>query len=58
MGVDFVLLTDGTSVNEVFYEGREIRPPKVMFKNRLGVEDTHMTSSGGRVDEVEKRGAG
>ena len=58
MGVDFVLLTDGTSVDEVFYERREIGPSKVIFKDRLGVEDTHMTSSGGRVDEVEKRGAG
>ena len=58
MGVDFVLLIEGTSINEVFYEGRETRPPKVTFKDRLGMEDTHVTSSGGRVDGVEKRGVG
>ena len=58
MGVDFVLLTEGTSINEVFYEGRETGPPKVTFKDSLGVEDTYVTHGGGRVDEVEERGAG
>ena len=58
IGVDFVLLTEGTSINEVFYEGREIGPPKVTFKDRLGVEDTHVISSGGRVDGVKERGVG
>ena len=58
MDVDFVLLTEGTSIDEVFYKGRETGPPRVTFKDRLGVEDTHVTSGGGRVDEVEERGAG
>ena len=58
MGVDFVLLTEGTSVDDVFYEGRETGPPKVTFKDRLDVEDTHVTSGGGRVDGVEEREAG
>ena len=58
MGVDFVLLTKGTSIDEVLYKRREIRPPKVTFKNSLGVEDTHVTHGGGRVDGVEERGAG
>ena len=43
MGVKFVLLTEGASVNKVFYKGRETGPPKVTFKDSLGVEDTHMT---------------
>ena len=58
MGVDFVLLTEGTAVDEVFHEGGETWPPKIMFKDRLDVEDTHVTSGGGRVDEVEERGVG
>ena len=58
MDVDFVLLTEGASINEVFYEGRETGPPKVTFKDRHGVKNTHVTSSGGRVDGVEEREAG
>ena len=58
MGVDFVLLIEGTSVNEVFYKGRETGSPKVMFKDSLGVENTHVTRGGERVDGVEERGAG
>ena len=58
MGVDFILLTKGTSVDKVFYEGRKTGPPKVIFKNSLGVEDTHMTCGGGKVDGVEERGVG
>ena len=58
MGVDFVLLTEGASINEVFYKGRETRPPKVTFKDSLGMEDTHVTHGGGRVDGVEERGVG
>ena len=58
MGVDFVLLTEGASVDEVFYEGRETRPPKVTFKDSLGMEDIHVTCGGERVDGVEERGAG
>ena len=55
MGVDFVLLTEGTAVDEVFHEGGETWPPKIMFKDSLGVEDTHVTHGGERVDGVEER---
>ena len=58
MGVDFILLIEDASIDEVFYKGRETGPPKIMFKDRLDVEDTHVTSGGGRVDEVEERGVG
>ena len=58
MGIDFVLLTEGAPIDEVFYEGRETRPPKVTFKNSLGVEDTHVIYGGGRVDGVDERGVG
>ena len=58
MGIDLVLLTDGASIDEVFHEGGETWPSKITFKDSLGVEDTHVTHGGGRVDGVEKRGAG
>ena len=58
MGVDLVLLTEGTSIDKVFYEGRETGPPEVTFKDSLDVEDIHVTCGGGRVDGVEERGAG
>ena len=43
MGVDFVLLTDHTSINKVFDEGGKSQPPVVSFKDGLGAEDPHMT---------------
>ena len=58
MGVDLVLLAEGAAINEVFYEEGKTWPPKITFKDSLGVEDTHVTHGGGRVDGVEKRGAG
>ena len=58
MGVDLVLLTDGTAINKVFHEGGETRPLKITFKDSLGAEDTHVTHGGGRVDRVEERGVG
>ena len=58
MGVDFVLLTEGTAVDEVFHEGGETWPLKITFKDSFGVENTHVACGGGRVDGVEERGAG
>ena len=43
MGVDFVLLTDRTSINEIFDKGCKSRPPVVSLKDGLGAEDPHMT---------------
>ena len=58
MGVDLVLLTEGTAVNEVFHEGGETWPSKIMFKDSLDVEDAHVTHGGGRVDGVEEKRVG
>ena len=53
MGVDFVLLTDGTSVDEVFDKRGKARPPEVTFKNSLRVEDTHVAGGRGGVKRME-----
>ena len=58
MDIDFVLLTEGTAIDEVFYKEGETWPPKIMFKDSFGTEDTHVACGGGRVDGVEERGAG
>ena len=51
MGVDLVLLTKGTAVNEVFHEGGETQPPEISFKDSLSMEDTHVTHGGGERSE-------
>ena len=53
MGVDFVLLTDGTPVNEVFDKRGKAWPPEVMFKNGLRAEDTHVAGERGGVKRME-----
>ena len=58
MGVHFVLLTEGTPVDEVFHKGGETGLSKITFKDSFGVEDIHVTCGGGRVDGVEERGVG
>ena len=58
ISVDLVLLTDGAAINEVFHEGEETWPPKITFKDSLGVEDIHVTHGERRVDGVEEGGVG
>ena len=58
MDVDLVLLAEGAAIDKVFHKGGETRPPEILFKDSLGVEDTHVTHGGGRVDGVEERGVG
>ena len=53
MGVDFVLLTDGTSVDEVFDKRGKAWSPEVMFKNSLCAEDTHVAGGRGGVKRME-----
>ena len=50
MSVNLVLLADGTTIDEMFYKGSKAQPPKVMFKDGLGVKNTHMTSCRGGVN--------
>ena len=42
MSIHFVLLANGATGNEMFDEGGEAWPPEVSFKDRLGVEDSHV----------------
>ena len=53
MGVDFILLTDGTSIDEVFGERGKARPPEVTFKNGPHMEDTHVAGGRGGVKRME-----
>ena len=53
MGVDFVLLTDGTPVNEVFDERGKAQPSEITFKNGLCMEDTHVARGRGGVKRME-----
>ena len=46
MGVNLVLLTDGTPVDKMFDKRGKAWPPEVTFKNSLCAEDTHV--AGGR----------
>ena len=55
MCVNLVLLTDGTTIDEMFYEGGETRPPVVTFKKNLGVEDPHVAGGRRGVESVEER---
>ena len=42
MSINLALLTNSTAIHKVFDEGSETGPSKVMFKDRFGVEDTHV----------------
>ena len=53
MGVDFVLLADGTAIDEVFDKGSKARPPEVSFKNHFCMEDTHVARGREGVERVE-----
>ena len=53
MCVSLVLLADGTARNKVFHKGGETRPPEILFQDRLGMKDTHVTRQRGGVDGVE-----
>ena len=54
MSIDLVLLANGTTRNEVFYEGGEAWPPEIPFQDRLGAKDTHMTRQRRGMDGVEQ----
>ena len=53
MGVDLVLLTDGTPVDKVFDKRGKAQPPEVMFKNSLCAENTHVAGGRGGVKRME-----
>ena len=53
MGVDLVLLTDGTPADEVFDKRGKARPPEVTFENSLCAEDIHVTGGRGGVKRME-----
>ena len=50
MSVDLVLLANCAAHNEVLDKGGKTWPPEIPFKDGFGVENTHMTQEGGRVD--------
>ena len=50
VSVDLVLLANYTTCNEMLDKGGKTWPPEVLLKDRLGVENTHVTQEGGRVD--------
>ena len=50
MSINFVLLTDHATSNKMFDEGGQARPPEVMLKDGLGVEDSHVSREGRRVN--------
>ena len=58
MSVDLVLLANGASCNEMFNKSGKTQPPEVAFKDRLGVEDSHVAQKGGGVDQMEEGRAG
>ena len=58
MGVDLVLLTDCTSINEILDKGGKSQPPVVSLKDGLGVEDLHMTREGGGVYSMKESRSG
>ena len=53
MGVNLVLLTDGTPIDEVFDKRGKAWPPEVTFKNSLHVEDTHVARGRGGVKRMK-----
>ena len=54
MGVSLMLLTDRAAGNEIFDEGGETWPPKVLFKDGFGMENTHVAREGGGVDRMKQ----
>ena len=43
MYVNLVLLANCTTCDKVFDKGGQAWPPEVVFKDSLGMEDTHVT---------------
>ena len=48
-----VLLADGAAGNKVLHKGGETWPPEILFQDRFGMKDTHVTQQRGGVDGVE-----
>ena len=55
MCVNIVLSTDGTTIDEIFYEGGETQPPVVAFKENFGAEDPHVAGGRRGVESMEER---
>ena len=53
VSVGLALLADGTTSNEVLYEGGEAWPPEITFQNCFGAKYTHVASQRGGMDRVE-----
>ena len=45
VGVDLVLLANCTTGYEMFDKGGETQPLEILFKDRFGVEDTHVDAT-------------
>ena len=58
MSVNFVLLANSTTSNEMLDKGGKAWPPEVVFQDRFSAEDFHVAQEGGRVDRVEEGRAG
>ena len=43
VSIGLVLLANGTTNDEMFHKGGEAWPPEILFQNRFGVKDTHVT---------------
>ena len=43
MSVDFVLLANSATCNEMLDKGGKTQPPEIPFKDRLSVENTYVT---------------
>ena len=54
MGVDLVLLANGTACDEVLHEGGETWPPEIMFQNGFSMKDTHVARERGRMDRIKE----
>ena len=50
MSVNLVLLANHATSNKMLDKGGQTRPPEIMFKDRLGVEDSHVARKGGGMD--------
>ena len=50
MSVDFVLLANCTTCNEMLDHGGKTWPLVILLKDRFGVKNTHVTQEGRRVD--------
>ena len=54
VSINLALLTNSAVVHEVFDKRSKTGPPKVTFKDRFGVEDTHVPGCRGEMDQVEE----